>query len=94
VVRVECSPSARFFRVEVELVYEDPASGLHESLTMGFEVGDPAGPRIWSVALADPTWRSYRWCIRGFTSAGEVVTGDWSVGSEPVLVVDAARLGA
>lgn len=91
-IRVEYSPSARFPRVTAMLVYEDPANAISESLALDFAAGDPAQQRAWTVRLANPTLRSFRWRVRGFTGAGEVVEGAWTAGSEPVIVVDAALL--
>ncbi len=71
----------------VDLEYEDDENGIHEVGDLSFTADTLAQPLSWTVNLADPEQRRYRYRMTLVTKAGDFVQTGWIGTDAPTLPV-------
>lgn len=61
----------------VDLEYQDAEHGIFESGTLQFDPQTIATPQTWSIHLADPTRRRYRYRMTMISTDGEFIQTGW-----------------
>lgn len=80
----------------VDLEYEDEANGVHETHNFAFAPDNIKDPQSWTVNLADPKQRRYRYRMTLVTKGGDFLQTGWistDAPSLPVGEVFVRRLG-
>lgn len=79
--------SGEVTQVEVELVYDDPASAFHVEKTLLLKPGEAT--KHWKLRLADGAPRTFRYRLRYFLKAGNLrVQEDWVETADPAVIVN------
>ena len=71
----------------VDLEYEDAENGIHETKDMAFSPENIAQPQAWTLNLADPSKRRYRYRMTLITKAGDFLQTGWIGTDAPSLPV-------
>jgi hypothetical protein len=71
----------------VDLEYEDVDAGIHETGNLGFDVDNINQPQSWTVNLADPSKRRYRYRMTLVTRSGDFLQTGWISTDAPTLPV-------
>ena len=71
----------------VNLEYVDEANGIHETSALEFDSETLAKPQTWTVHLADPSLRRYRYRMTLITTDGEFIESGWIRTDAPTLPV-------
>jgi hypothetical protein len=74
----------------VDLEYEDSGADIFTSSTFAFDAENIAKPQTWTVHLADPSRRRYRYRMTLVTKSGDFVQTGWIGTDSPTLPVGEA----
>jgi hypothetical protein len=71
----------------VDLEYTDRDNGIHHTGNLSFDPENINKPQLWTVALADPTKRRYRYRMTLVTATGDFLQTGWISTDAPTLPV-------
>lgn len=78
-------PFDRYAQVEVELKYDDPTNALSlQNMVMLSQLNQSAD---WTIRLADPTKKAYKYRLTYYPISGRPIAGDWIDSTSPGVIV-------